>query len=114
MLEFNLVHNADAVSLLIKNCIADGRDIPEKFKNAPELRSHLALYYDAFTELGSCRSYGMGVGMIPWTAAKDYAVFHCFDEDQFRLLTWYLREMDEVFLQHINKKTSTPANAGKK
>lgn len=65
----------------------------------------LALYYEAFFDLTTCRGMGFGsVGPIPWTAIVEYARFYRFDEEQTDALLFYVRRLDDVVI-----KKSTPA-----
>lgn len=87
----------------MKQCKADGLPVPDKIKNAPELRPWLQIYWTTFEDLGSCRQVGMAVGPIPWTAINEYGKVYGFTEEQVRLCTWYIRELDTVYLKHLAK-----------
>lgn len=65
----------------------------------------LELYYDAFWDLNSCREVGFGLGPIPWTSIKDYAITFEFDTEQFEDLYYFVRSMDDVYMKfHAPKK----------
>lgn len=85
----------------------EGRPLPERIQNAPQLHLGLQLYYDAFFELNTCRTVGMGLGPIPWTAVIDYARAFEFDDEQTDSLIYFVREMDAAFLAQKNKKDGT-------
>lgn len=55
-------------------------------------------------ELHSCRSYGFGMGPIPWTAIRDYATAWDFDEEQTIELFRLIRSMDNELLALNDKK----------
>lgn len=57
-----------------------------------------------FFDLSSCRSFGMGIGPIPWTAIHSYCRFHEFDVEQEEMAHYLLRRMDEFYLEHVNRK----------
>lgn len=81
----------------------------------------LELYWTAFHELNSCRSFGMGLGPIPHTAILDYAQAYGFSEDQFDTLVFHVRAMDRAYLDYNQReqkkkhsKTARKANQGSK
>lgn len=78
--------------------------LPKKIQNAPQLRLGLDLYYNAFWDLTSCRAVGWGLGPIPWVSIKDYGETFEFDEDQTESLFYFVRMMDNAFLDHHRTK----------
>ena len=64
----------------------------------------LELYWDAFLDLSTCRPTGMGMGPIPWSAIRDYAVTFDFDVDQHEDLYHFIRVMDNAFIEHHRNK----------
>lgn len=70
----------------------------------------LEMYYEAFTELSTCRQQGMGLGPIPWTAIDQYALRHGFEGDGFQYLVRMVRALDDVFLAHSRKKAKEEAD----
>lgn len=81
----------------------EGGRLPERIANAPQLQLGLALYYDAFWELDTCRSTGWGYGPIPWSAMRDYAVTFELEPEQEECLYYYVRRMDSEFLRFHSK-----------
>jgi hypothetical protein len=79
-------------------------EIPEIMREAPDLSPGLELYRTMFFDLSSCRSLGMGVGPIPWTAIHAYCRHHELDVEQEDMAHYLLRRMDEFFLEHVNRK----------
>lgn len=82
----------------------EGRPLPKKIRNAPELILGLEFYYNAFEDLSSCRELGFGVGPIPWTAMKDYC--HEYDitgDDDLEDFFYFIRQMDNAYLAHMAK-----------
>ena len=98
------LRHGDSEDMIIRECANMGRELPGFIKNAPELPLCLAMYYEAFFDLHSCRSSGMGLGMIPWTSVQQYADLSGFDEDQAADLHYYIRCMDNAFLKWQEEK----------
>lgn len=80
--------------------------IPESIRNAPELHMGLEIYLDAFFELSSSRSLGMGPGPIPWTAVQLYGEAIDLPPEQMSELHYFIPCMDEVWIKHQNAKSS--------
>ena len=89
---------------IIQQCLRSRRALPKKIENAPSLMMGLELYWDAFLDLSTCRPTGMGMGPIPWSAIRDYAVTFDFDEDQHEDLYHFIRVMDNAFIEHHRNK----------
>lgn len=61
----------------------------------------LAIYFQAYTELATCR---LQSGNIPWTAVNAWAIRYELDDEQaFNLLT-YIPAMNEVWHMYQDKK----------
>lgn len=70
----------------------------------PALNHWQAFAYRAFVELHSCRSFGMGLGPIPWTAVRAWASEHgVSDPDEFAELLFLVTACDTLFLEHESK-----------
>lgn len=82
----------------------EGLPLPQKIANAPTLQLGLQLFWVAFMELSSCRSSAMGLGRIPWTAIKDWALAYELDEEQADDLFHAILAMDSAYLDHESKK----------
>lgn len=54
--------------------------------------------WQAFTDLNSCRAYGMSPGPIPWTAIQQYAESNSMGVDDTWLLHRVIRAVDNVWL----------------
>src|SRR5690606_27660978 len=89
---------------IIARCIREGLPLPQAIQNAPELLPGLALYYNAYVELDSCRPFGLGPGPIPWTAVEQYAQLLGFDREQTEDLHHHVRAMDRAYLEHWRSK----------
>lgn len=89
---------------IIQQCMIRGLRLPGKIENAPELHMGLGLYYNAYWELTSCRASGWGIGPIPWSAILEYARFFEFSEEQEEDLLYYVRMMDNAYLDYKRSK----------
>ena len=93
--------------------MSHGLPLPEKIQNAPSLRPGLELYYIAFQDLMASRNSGMSLGPIWWSTVQTYCDAKGLDEDQTETMHFLIKEMDTVWLKHMNKK-SDPKIKGKK
>lgn len=89
---------------IIKQCMRARKPFPKAIQEAPHLAFGLELYWDAFWDLSTCRATGFGVGPIPWSAMRDYAVTFELDEEQQEDLYYLVRVMDNTFLDHHSEK----------
>lgn len=72
--------------------------------NRPSLSPFLASYYEAFWELSSCRSAGMGIGPIPWTAIDAFSKSRGInDQDELSVFMKLIRAMDGAYIAHVNE-----------
>ena len=60
---------------------------------------YLALYYDAFYALHSCRPSGMGPGPIPWTGVQEYCGYYGLDDEQQEDMHYFITELDHAYLK---------------
>lgn len=92
--------------------LADGKITkPEDIE--PDNTEAYQFYIDAFTELSSCRSIGMALGPIPFTAIMEYSrIFEVEDAEEF---LYFIRRMDNIYVIHMSDESkSKSAQAGKK
>lgn len=85
--------------------------LPEVLKNPPELLPGLDFYLSAFYTLSSCRSVGMGLGPIPWTAVMNYGTLYCSTEESFEDLQYHVRHLDEIYLNWVNESSKAKEKA---
>lgn len=57
-------------------------------------------YIKAFYDLGTCRSNGMSLGPIPWSAMIQYAEWYGLDRDVTEAFVDIVREMDTAYLNY--------------
>jgi hypothetical protein len=74
--------------------------LPRAIANAPQLEWDLELYWEAYTDLSTCRPASFSsVLPLPWTAVVDYAAVNGFDYEQTQSLVFFCRRMDNEFLK---------------
>lgn len=86
---------------IAKQSIRSGQPVPDRILNAPILRFGLEFYLQAFFDLDSERSQGMGLGRIPWLAIKAYAAHYDLDDEQSDALIYFIRAMDIAHLKRL-------------
>lgn len=84
-----------------------GQPLPDRIANAPELFEGLQLYLQAFFDLDSERSHGMGIMMIPWQSIRHYALAYEFSDDQSEDLMYFIRKMDVAHTKRLKEKSKT-------
>ena len=89
---------------IAEDCRRKKLPLPKDVENAPVLNEGLELFYSAFAELSTCRSFGMSVGPIPWTAIKQYSDYYEFDADLFDDLVYYIGAMDKTYIEYCDAK----------
>lgn len=87
-----------------------GMPLPDFIANAPKLETGLQLFLQAFFDLDSERSHGMGVTSIPFSKIMDYAERFNLDEEDTEDMIFFVRQMDSDHTNRIAKK----AKNGKK
>lgn len=89
---------------IVKQAIRAGDVIPERILNAPKITNGLQLYLQAFFDLDSERTHGFSLSHIPWSAINEYAKTYDFDEEQKEDLLYFIRCLDRVYLDRLEKK----------
>lgn len=84
--------------------VRDGVPLPDKIANAPELARGLELYFMAFQELTTCRSLGMSVGPIPWTAIKLFCDEHEIEGEQRDDAFYLVKALDDAYREYLDKQ----------
>jgi hypothetical protein len=87
--------------------LADGMISEENI--APDI-GPFQFYIDAFDELSSCRVNSMSIGPIPFTAIVEYSKI--FEVDDFNEFHYFIRLMDQEFLELASQKMKN--NSGNK
>ena len=65
--------------------------------------------WSAWNDLNSCRSIGMGVGPIPWSAADRYAQAAGLDGDEFILLWRCIGKLETIYQDHLKERSERRA-----
>lgn len=93
---------------MLKQAYSGGRvRLPQALADAPTLSLGLELYYHAYLELHTTRSWAFGPGPIPWSAVRDYAEAHRFDVEQTEDLLYYVSKMDEAYIKYASEKAKS-------
>lgn len=87
------------------------RPLPSAIKDAPRLWLGSELFFDAFLDLQGDRS-GDGTGPIPWTCVNRYAREIELGADDRDDLHFYVRAMDEAWLEWYREKRKQEEAAG--
>jgi hypothetical protein len=70
-------------------------------------------YMKAFHDLSTCRSSGMSMGPIPWTAMVTYADRYRLDYDVAEAFVDIMRSMDAAYLVHHSEQQEKKAALNK-
>lgn len=73
--------------------------MPEKFQNAPELDPTLVIFFNAFQDLTTARTYGMSEGPIPWLAVAQYCDYNGYEGDLWEDVMYHVRALDREYLK---------------
>ncbi|AJD82850.1 tail chaperonin [Achromobacter phage 83-24] len=88
-----------------------GRPLPARIANAPELKPGLELYWLAFQRLSSGRPVGMAPGAISWMQIEEYCDrVHVYGEER-DIMHHHIQKMDAEYLKAIKAKAAK--NRGK-
>lgn len=93
---------------IAKQAMREGRQLPDRIQNAPELLSGLYLYIQAFFDLDTERSHDFGFRKIPFSSIINYAKAYKFDDDQMQDLVYIIKQMDDAYIDRLNKKKPKP------
>jgi len=97
---------------VVKMMLREGKEAPEAFVNAPELRPGLQLYLEAFFELDSERTHNDTLNPIPSSKIREYARDYEFDEEQSEDLLYFIRILDGEHLKRLGKRLKEKTKHG--
>jgi hypothetical protein len=83
--------------------IEDGREPPPAYHQQPEIPEWYQFYWSAFNELSSERQISMGVGPIPRSAIRDYAVEYELSGDMSDKFMRIIHGLDVEYVEMANK-----------
>ena len=86
-----------------------GKPLPDWFYEQPQIDDNDYFYLEAFQELSTCRSSGMGIGPIPWRDIIEYARMYGLCNMMQDVFLRVIRSMDNKFLEWYNKETERKA-----
>lgn len=89
---------------LVKQAIRFGDRIPDRIANAPRLHLGLEIFIQAFYDLDSERSHGLGPTPISWSSIKGYALAYEFDDEMTDDLIFFVRGIDREHLKEVKRK----------
>ena len=89
---------------ILRQCMMEGLEIPEKIANAPLLLPGLEVYWTAFMNLLSSRQIGLTASPIPWNIIQEYCDHQNLSEEQSEAMHYHIAMMDTAFLEHQQKK----------
>lgn len=96
---------------LARQAYRNGQPLPDRIANAPELFTGLELYLEAFFELDTERSHGMGITMIPWSSIKFYCQAYKLSSEQAEDLVYFIRSMDIAHTKRLSDKAKSNGHA---
>lgn len=79
--------------------MAKKRPLPDWYLEEPYLLPGESFYMEAFWELSTCRSFGNGVGPIPWTAIVQYGYTSELESDTLEIFVAVIRAMDAEYVK---------------
>ena len=89
---------------IVELAMRQGRPIPKRIAEAPELMRGLDLYYEAFWRLDTCRSVAMDLGPIPWTAVHAYGTEMRLSRRQRQDLHHHVTAMDLAYRKWVRER----------
>lgn len=90
--------------IMIQQALREGRPLPDKIENKPELKLGSYFYLQAFLDLDSERINGMDIGQIPHSKIRDYAKWACANEEVEYCLLHHIKVMDADHIKKIKAK----------
>ena len=88
----------------VEAAIRKGRPLPEWYEDEPVIDPADIFYLKSFYDLSTCRSSGMGIGPIPWTAMSRYVEYYKLAWDVAEAFIDIMREMDGAFIEDQTKE----------
>lgn len=91
---------------MLLGAIGRRQPVPDRIMNAPELWQGLELYYEAFSELSTCRPFvGMNgsPGPIPFLAIDRYAERLGISDEDFDYFRELVRRLDDAFIRYMKE-----------
>jgi hypothetical protein len=90
-----------------------GKKLDAPVNIEPILRYGLEFYLDAFFDLDTERSHGMGWTRIPWSQIVQYGLFYNLDDEQMDDLVYFIIRMDIAHITRLDEKREAEKAKGK-
>ena len=88
--------------------VRQGRTLPNRIQNAPELFVGLSLFFVGFMDLTDEREIGLSHGPIPWRAINDYCYAHEIIGEQREDFFFHVKRLDMVYLKWKQEQKESP------
>ena len=95
---------------IIQQCLNSGEELPEEIVNRPEPMFGSSFYINAFNELDTERSHGMGITQIPWSSIMQYAHIEGMDRQEARDFLTVIRHIDYKYCLYLDKEHGNSSN----
>jgi len=98
----------------VEAAIAKGRPLPSWYMDEePEIEPADSFFLRAFGDLSTCRSSGMDLGPIPWTAIVNYGERAGLEPDTIEAFVIVIRTMDGAYRKWHDAEQEKKRGAGK-
>lgn len=104
MLLYTLDIGFETERQILRTSLQFGAPIPDRIKNAPQLKPGLSIFITAFFDLDSERELPRP---IPWTSILKYGEFYGFCNELMDDLLYHVRELDSANLKRLSQKEAT-------
>ena len=88
---------------ILSQCLRYGTAVPEVIRNAPELEPGLDFYYDAFSQLNTCRVMG---GPISVNSIYEFGKLHEYTQEEILDLQYHVHRLDTAYVKHETAKNN--------
>lgn len=97
--------------LILEQSYREGLPLPDAIQNAPELWPGLAFFLNAFMELTTCRTVGMGEGPISWIVVNTYCEAKGIYGDQRADMLYHIGSLDRTYIKFRSEEAEAKAKA---
>lgn len=79
--------------------VRQGRPLPNRIQNSPQLHLGLTLFFIGFLDLTDEREIGLVHGPIPWRAIREYCLDHEIVDEQKEDFFFHIKRLDMSYLK---------------
>lgn len=97
---------------IIAMAVRQGRPIPKKIMEAPQLFMGLELFFVAFLALTDERQVAWGEGAIPWRAMREWCDANEISEDTRADVFYFVKQLDGAYLRRSAEKRKAAGKGG--